>query len=146
MNAPWDSPRMALALAADFWEHEGQYVARCHRDPLPDDGCGGKNLKCVDGEESRRLAAEVLNDAAGFVSGDRRATHGDATTNMLYAAGLLERYLGVSISARDVAFIYVLLKIARTMVGDGKERDHYLDAAAYCALAYEVEVNSEGTD
>ena len=100
----------------------------------------------VDGELSRRYAAEVLQDAAGFVSGDRRAMHGDATTNMLYAAGLLERYLGVSISARDVAFIYVLLKIARTMSGDGKERDHYLDAAAYCALAYEVEVNSEGTD
>lgn len=89
-----------------------------------------------------KTAAEMLEKAAGLVGGDRAATHGDKVQNHQNIARLWTAYLqnqGSSVlSAEDVACMMVLLKIARTQLGDFNP-DDYVDAAGYAAIGFEIE-------
>ena len=60
---------------------------------------------------------EILNKAASLVSGDRAKQHGDYTQQHKRVADLWSAYLKTPISAQEVAFCMVLLKISRDELG-----------------------------
>jgi hypothetical protein len=74
--------------------------------------------------------------------GDRNQTHGDPTANMSQFANLLnaafDKKLNTIFSCGDAALIMALAKVAR-ILGNANHRDSFVDAAAYLAIAAEVE-------
>lgn len=80
---------------------------------------------------------EILNTAGRLISQDRAATYGDAKESHQRIADLWATYLGVSITAKDVAALMVLLKISRSK--GAKHVDNWIDVAGYAALAGEME-------
>jgi hypothetical protein len=86
---------------------------------------------------SEMKSVEILNTAAGLVGGDRTTTHGSKQKNFDHTAGLWSAYLGVPLTAEQVCWMMVLLKISRTANGTPID-DHYIDAAGYAAIAGEV--------
>ena len=81
--------------------------------------------------------------AAGLVSGDRAAQHGDKLENHRDIAALWNAYLGwrlpegATLTPQDVALMMALLKIARTKAG-GHNADDYVDLAGYAGVAGEI--------
>lgn len=88
-------------------------------------------------QASPLTAAHTLKTAADLVGGDRNATHGDKTETHAGIASLWSAYLGVEITARQVALMMCLLKIARTKSGKFNE-DDYIDLAGYAGIAGEI--------
>lgn len=82
-------------------------------------------------------AGAVCARAAALVGGDREKTHGNKTTNHQNIAALWSAYLGVSITADQVALMMVLLKVARTKTGS-LNHDDYVDMAGYAGVAGEI--------
>tara|TARA_R100001443_G_scaffold114706_1_gene131077 strand:- start:10181 stop:10453 length:273 start_codon:yes stop_codon:yes gene_type:complete len=76
---------------------------------------------------------EILTEAASLVGGERARQHGDYVTQHKRVADLWSVYLDKNISAADVAFCMVLLKVARDEVGSPNPDDG-VDASAYTAL------------
>lgn len=80
---------------------------------------------------------EVLQTAEGLICGDRQEAYGDATQSHQRIADLWAAYLGVEVSAVDVAAMMVLLKVSRSK---GSERDdNWIDICGYAALAAEMQ-------
>lgn len=77
--------------------------------------------------------------AANLVSGDREATHGNKIDNHQNIANLWNAYLRLEnkISAKDVALMMGLLKIARTQTGT-YNKDDFIDLAGYAGCAGEI--------
>lgn len=81
--------------------------------------------------------------AANLVGGSRAKTHGDKTENHNNIAALWNAYLGnrlcdwTTLSAKDVALMMALLKIARTKTG-AHNQDDYIDMAGYAGCAGEI--------
>ena len=67
----------------------------------------------------------------------RQGTHGDAVHQHENAAALWSAYLGVKVTAAQVAMCIALLKVSRTMSGNDIEPDHYLDMAGYALIAHD---------
>lgn len=94
------------------------------------------------------IAGDILREVAALVDGDRNATHGDKTSSFTVIAEFWQVYLDGRkkrddlLSARDVAMMMVLLKVARSIQGE-PVRDHFLDAAGYCAIGAECAVVEE---
>lgn len=91
--------------------------------------------------KSGDLSASILQEAANIVSGARNATHGDKERSFEAIAGLWKAYLGARktegpITSRDVAWMMVCLKMARSVQGKAV-RDHFVDGAGYAAIAGE---------
>lgn len=86
-------------------------------------------------------ADEICAQAGGLVSGNREATHGPKRENHQNIADLWNGYLGPRVagplSARDVALMMALLKIARTKLGNHNP-DDYVDGVGYMAIAGEI--------
>ncbi len=89
-------------------------------------------------------AAVILTDAAAIVAGARNETHGEKERSFAVIARFWSVYLAgrsngpaCDVSARDVAQMMVLLKIARSEQGI-PVRDHFLDEAGYAAIAGEL--------
>jgi len=87
-------------------------------------------------------AGDILRDAASIVEGARNATHGEKERSFSVIAALWQAYLdgkrtSGALTARDVAQMMVLLKVARSIQGD-PVKDHFLDAAGYSAIAGEI--------
>lgn len=80
---------------------------------------------------------DVLDAARNLICGDRAKTHGDASENFGNIADLWSVYLSRTITARDVALMMALLKIARTKSGTANS-DDIVDAIGYLALGEEV--------
>ena len=76
---------------------------------------------------------EILNKAASLVSGDRAKQHGDYTQQHKRVADLWSAYLKTPISAQEVAFCMVLLKISRDELGS-PNMDDGVDASAYTSI------------
>ena len=76
---------------------------------------------------------EILNKAASLVSGDRAKQHGDYTQQHKRVADLWSAYLKTPISAQEVAFCMVLLKIYRDELGS-PNMDDGVDASAYTSI------------
>tara|TARA_R100000315_G_C5105371_1_gene60273 strand:+ start:82 stop:351 length:270 start_codon:yes stop_codon:yes gene_type:complete len=76
---------------------------------------------------------EILNKAASLVSGDRAKQHGDYTQQHRRVAELWSSYLKTPITAQEVAFCMVLLKISRDELGSPNPDDG-VDASAYTSI------------
>jgi hypothetical protein len=83
----------------------------------------------------------ILREAEEIISADRERTHGKAEENLSNIATLWDAWCRVSRDAQmtphDVAIMMALLKIARTQTGV-YNRDDYVDAAGYIALAHRL--------
>ena len=77
---------------------------------------------------------KILLEAAGLVSGDRAATHGDFRQTYALVARLWSAWLGVDVSTEDVLQMLSLMKKARTQHGS-ENPDDYVDDAGYVGLA-----------
>ena len=80
----------------------------------------------------------VLEEAADVV-GSRGDTHGGIRENHEQIAALWGAYLGVEITAHEVAEMMILLKVSRCSAGS-PDRDHYVDVCGYAEIADEVDV------
>lgn len=92
---------------------------------------------------SENSAGSILSEALKIVTGDRQLQHGPKKSSFNLIANLWNVYLQGRktpgpITASDACFMMAMLKMARSVQGLPM-RDHYLDAAAYCALAWEVQ-------
>jgi hypothetical protein len=76
---------------------------------------------------------EILTEAASLVSGQRALQHGDYVRQHERVAALWGTYLGTRVTAANVAFCMVLLKVARDEMGHPNPDDG-IDASAYTAL------------
>ena len=85
----------------------------------------------------------ILEEAQGIIYGDREQTYGKPDANLKRIALLWDTYLhgkygwAVDLSAEDVCWMMVLLKMARQMNAD--KRDNLVDAAGYIALIERLE-------
>jgi len=73
------------------------------------------------------------SDALATMMGARMSTHGNPMETLSKVAAMWGGYLGREIGVADVGAMMVMLKLARA--GHSYDRDHYLDAIAYAALA-----------
>lgn len=81
---------------------------------------------------------ECLDTAKVLVNGDRASDYGDAYENHQRIASLWSTYLSDRpLTARDVAHMMILLKVARLM-HSGND-DCYVDISGYAALAAEMD-------
>jgi hypothetical protein len=80
---------------------------------------------------------EFLSEATRLVGIDREKDYGDKVHNHNNIARLWSAYLDTKIEAHDVAVMMVLLKIARTKLGE-VSKDTYIVLAAYGAIAGEI--------
>ena len=92
-------------------------------------------------------ATEILKTAHEIVSNDRAEKHGDMKETHELIADYWNLYLITrqdvgKITARDVAIMMVLLKIARSQKGKFNA-DDYIDIAGYAACAVQIETDNE---
>ena len=85
---------------------------------------------------------QILNRASVLVQGQREKDYGDKKENHNNIAKLWSAYLGISVTAHDVALMMVLLKMARTKLGQ-VSRDTYIDMSAYSAIAGEIKFRED---
>jgi hypothetical protein len=89
------------------------------------------------------VAGEILQQALQAVVRDRGAEHGEPTRSFgmiadmwsVYILHVFEKTGRNVLTARDVAQMLTMLKIARATYGDPTKPDHYSDEAGYAALA-----------
>ena len=84
----------------------------------------------------------ILNRASVLVQGQREKDYGDKKENHNNIAKIWSAYLGISVTAHDVALMMVLLKMARTKLGQ-VSRDTYIDMSAYSAIAGEIKFRED---
>lgn len=81
---------------------------------------------------------EILKSAEECVCADRQQQYGSAEDNFGLIARLWGEYLiDISLTAKDVACMMALLKIARIRTGEGKD-DNWIDLAGYAACGGEI--------
>lgn len=78
--------------------------------------------------------AEILRQAATLIEGQRDTDHGPFLECHQRIASLWGAYLERDLTAREVADMMELLKIARGQTGKGS-LDTFIDRAGYAALA-----------
>lgn len=91
---------------------------------------------------------QLLLDAADTVDGERQDQYGNAEDSFAVIAELWSSYINIGrpqseqieITAKDVALMMVLFKVARE--GNSPKRDNLLDLAGYAALAQRIEEKS----
>lgn len=90
------------------------------------------------------VSADILMEAAKIVEGSRGQTHGAKERSFAVIGSLWTTYLTArkgrelrGINAFDVAWMMVLLKVARSIQGT-PVRDHFVDAAGYSGIAGEI--------
>ena len=84
-------------------------------------------------EEPADLRRNILMEAAVCVCTDRNVLYGEAEDNFAVIARMWSAYLGVSVSAWDVADMMILFKVARNATAERASRDTYVDIAGYAA-------------
>ena len=82
-------------------------------------------------------AGDALREAAGLVDGERDRCHGSKVGNFGNIARLWSAYLNRHITAKDVALMMTLLKVARTKSG-AHNADDYIDMAGYAGCGLEL--------
>lgn len=83
--------------------------------------------------------ADMLQTAAGHVTKDRQADHGNPEDSFAAIARLWEADLGIKITSTDVCRLMILFKMARAKFNPGHD-DNWIDAAGYSACASELSV------
>lgn len=86
---------------------------------------------------------QLLDQAKEIVTKHRQSQYGTPEDNFGTIALMWGAYLGRELSKGDVAYLMILLKIAR---GKHKQEfaDNWLDVAGYAACGAEVSVPKEG--
>ncbi len=84
----------------------------------------------------RPSRAQVLHAAESIITSDRNSSYGEPEDNLGRIAALWSVYLERTVTARDVAWLMVLLKVAREI--HGHSSDNPVDVAGYAALAGEL--------
>jgi hypothetical protein len=87
------------------------------------------------------VTKEILKEADTLIAGERHKDYGDKVKNHNNISKLWSAYKDIEITAHDVAVMMVLLKIARTKLGE-ISKDTYVDMSAYGAIAGEIKFNS----
>lgn len=90
-------------------------------------------------------ASDLLMQAAQIVDGNRNVTHGEKERSFAVIAELWSTYLRAAnvihesniVDSEDVAWMMVLMKIARRLCGTPLA-DHAIDAAGYAGIAGEL--------
>lgn len=90
----------------------------------------GKWEKWKDPADLRR---EILTDAAVCVCSDRNAQYGEPEDNFDVVAAMWSAYLGMPVTAADVAAMMILFNVARIATAEKPSRDSYVDIAGYAA-------------
>lgn len=94
---------------------------------------------------------EALETAAQLIGGERAVQHGDARDSFEVIANLWSAWLGLDLipgyrfTAHDALMLMALMKIARMRFGEFN-RDDYVDALGYIALALQVMEPVEGNE
>ena len=81
--------------------------------------------------------SDIIMKAEELINGDRNETYGDARESFDTIAKLWSVYLGVSVTAEQVAAMFVLMKISRQR--KSKHMDNWVDIIGYAALGGEIE-------
>ena len=79
------------------------------------------------------LRREILSDAAVCVCSDRNLMYGEPEDNFDVIAAMWSAYLGMPVTASDVAAMMILFKVARIATAEKPSRDSYVDIAGYAA-------------
>ena len=77
---------------------------------------------------------DLISEEIAETIGSRNGSHGDPIENHEHIADLWSAYLGVEVSATDVAACMILLKLCRFKIG-GQDRDHWRDSMGYAEIA-----------
>jgi hypothetical protein len=85
---------------------------------------------------------EILKEAARIISTERADDYGPADESFKRIARLWTAYLDVAVSPMDVANMYILSKVQRTLTSPSKS-DTWLDICGYAALAGEMMTNEK---
>jgi hypothetical protein len=85
---------------------------------------------------------EILKEAARIISSDRAKDYGPADESFARIARLWTAYLDVAVSPMDVANMFVLSKVQRTLTSPAKT-DTWLDICGYAALGGEMMTNEK---
>jgi hypothetical protein len=80
----------------------------------------------------------VLKTAGDLIDGDRARDYGDAFEMHARIARGWTEILGIDVKAHEVALCMAWLKLSRLVESPG-HMDSYVDAAAYMALAAEIQ-------
>ena len=91
------------------------------------------------------IREQVLRKAKECVCGQRQQDYGTPEDNFALIASLWSAYLGKEVSAKDVAMLMGLMKIARIKSGSGTF-DSFVDLAGYAACGAEVNIIRPETD
>lgn len=93
-------------------------------------------------------AVALLNKTAKVIGQGKRDVHGQPERSFRTIADFWNAYMeglrrvqntdAVVLSARNVAEMMEMFKLARAMHGDPSFEDHYIDRLGYCALAGEM--------
>ena len=81
--------------------------------------------------------SDIIMKAEELINGDRNETYGDARESFGTIAKLWSVYLGVDVTAEQVAAMFVLMKISRQR--KSKHMDNWVDIIGYAALGGEIE-------
>ena len=95
---------------------------------------GGGPVQEEGGRRMKRV--EMLEAAAKCVCGQRQEDYGEIEDNFGTIAALWSVYKGTEFTAKDVAMMMALLKIARIRASD--KVDSYVDLAGYAACGCEI--------
>ena len=83
-------------------------------------------------------ASGVLAEADMLINNGKKAAYGHPSDNFRRIANFWQEILGVPVSLAQVAWCMNAVKMARAIESPEK-REHFVDAAGYVALAYEVQ-------
>lgn len=85
---------------------------------------------------------QILMTAKNIVCSDRNKQYGEPEDNFRSIAELWSVYTGLTLTAKDVALMMTLFKIARLMANPEKD-DSWIDAAGYIACGAECAIKGE---
>jgi hypothetical protein len=92
---------------------------------------------------SKIILAKELLDEASRVQEQRGEVYGDAYENMRTTGIMVGAYLGIDLTADQMAMVQAIVKIARLKQTAGYlNRDSYLDCIAYLAIAGEASTHN----
>lgn len=92
-----------------------------------------KPAKAEKWKDPADLRREILTDAAVCVCSDRNLMYGGPEDNFDVIAAMWSAYLGMPVTAADVAAMMILFKVARIATAEKPSRDSYVDIAGYAA-------------
>lgn len=85
--------------------------------------------------------AVILDTAKKYVTRDRQSTHGEPEDSFSRIADYWGVYLKRDISAKDVAIMMTMLKVAR-LEANPSNRDNWIDACGYLACGGEISTST----